>query len=244
MKKFKKFFTLLICLLPIFRLKNFILNYLGHNISLKSKIGFSIIFVDKILMNNKSKIGNFNFININKVKLFKNSRIQNFNVFKGNFTIKLIENSVIKNFNTFTRGNFFNGTCISYLYLGEKSQITSFSNIDLADSILVSNNTVLAGKGIQLWSHGFYHDNSKKRHLIVGKIKIGTNVYVASRVVINPSVTIKDNINIGINSAITQNLNDPGIYFPAKNNLINYTFEKKKYKSYKFSNFEYLKKRK
>ena len=39
MKKFKKFFTLLICLLPIFRLKNFILNYLGHNISLKSKIG-------------------------------------------------------------------------------------------------------------------------------------------------------------------------------------------------------------
>ena len=243
MKKIKKYLTFFICLLPIYKLKNYILNFLGHKISYNSKIGFSIILVDKLNLDANTKIGNFNFIKINKVKIFENSIINHFNFLRGNFTIKLQKDSSINNLNVITRGNIFENVYSSYLYLGEKSQISSLSNIDMADSVLISKNSILAGKGIQIWSHGFYHNPHEKRHLIVGKIKIGGNVYIAARVVINPGITIKKNINVGINSAITQNLNEPGLYFSAKNNFIKFIFDKNDYKYFNNKNLEYFKKK-
>jgi len=243
MKKIKKYLTFFICLLPIYKLKNYILNFLGHKISYNSKIGFSVILVDKLNLDTNTKIGNFNLIKINKVKIFENSIINHFNFLRGNFTIKLQKDSSIKNLNVITRGNVFENVYSSYLYLGEKSQISSLSSIDMADSILISKNSILAGKGIQLWSHGFYHDHLEKRNLIVGKIKIGRNVYIAARVVINPGITINNNINVGINSAITQNLTDAGLYFSSKNNFINYSFYKNKYKYFNNKNLEYFKKK-
>ena len=243
MSTLNKFFTCFVCLLPIFKIKNIILNYLGHKISYSSKIGFSIIFTNRLILQKNSVIKNFNLININKLYLRDKSIIGNFNIFRGNFNVIFFALSTIKNFNLLTRSKFFNGEDKSNLVLGKKSQITSLNTLDLAESILISGDSILAGKGVQLWTHGFFHTKDKNRNLITGKIKIGSNVYVGARVVINPGIKISNDINIGINLAVTQDLKETGIYFSGKPNLVRYDFDPKKFKISKIKNINYYQKR-
>ena len=240
----KKIITCLVCLFPLFKIKNLILNYLGHSVSYNSKIGFSIILVDKLIINDRSVIKNFNLIRIKKLHLKDETYIGNFNFFRGNFNLRLFSSSTIKNFNLFTRGDVFNDVSKSNLVLGQYSQISSMCTLDLADSILISSDSILAGKSIQLWTHGFFHTDDKKRNLIIGKIKIFSNVYISSRVVINPGITISKNINVGINLAVTQDLKESGIYFSNKPNIVKYQFDPNKFKVSKIKNFSVFQKKK
>lgn len=69
--------------------------------------------------------------------------------------------------------------------------------------------------------HVLCHDASTKNHLgytIIGRVKIGNNVFVGANTIIMPSVSIGDNVIIGANSLVTKDLKEDSVFFgsPAK----------------------------
>ena len=211
----KKILTTTICLLPISRIKPFLLNALGHKVSYTSKIGFSLILTDQLSLDSEATIKRFNLIKIPRIVLRKKSKIGNFNYIGGDFDIILKNDSIISNLNIISRGQVQWKKPRSKLIIGRKSQITSLSTVDLAASVIIGDDTVLAGKGIQVWSHGFIHDKTRTRNLVVGKVIIGSNVYIGAKTCINPGVTIGDDITIGTGSVVSKDLLEYGLYVSA-----------------------------
>lgn len=63
--------------------------------------------------------------------------------------------------------------------------------------------------------HILAHDASTKTFLdytIVGKVKIGNNVFIGAETVVLPNVTIGDNVIVGANSTVTKDLASDGVY--------------------------------
>ena len=69
--------------------------------------------------------------------------------------------------------------------------------------------------------HILAHDASSKTFLgytIIGKVKIGNNVFIGAESVVLPHVTIGDNVVVGANSTVSKSLPPNGVYVgsPAK----------------------------
>lgn len=210
--KMRKLFTFLICLIPLCQIKPFLLNMLGHKISAGVKIYFSFVWVDLLILRKGALIKSFNVIKSTRVFMGSGAWIGKLNYIGGDFDLLLKDDAKIINLNVISRGGGKWKSPRSKLILGRHSQITSLSTIDLAASVLIGEDTVLAGKGIQIWTHGFIHMKSRRRNLITGKIKIGDNVYIGARTCCNPGVFIGNNITIGINSIISKDIIEEGLY--------------------------------
>ena len=210
----KRTFTFFICILPFSFLKPFLLNLLGHKISSKSKIGFSCLFVKDLLLEDFSHIGSFNIIFCNKVLLKERASIKKLNYIKGPIEIVISERASIQFLNELKKSSLVeNNTHCSELFLGKNSFITRGNYVDLTRSVFIGENSILAGKGSQLWTHGFYHaDKGPERIRIDGSITIGDNVYVGSRCTFNPGVSVGNSIHIGAGTIISKNLDKPGMY--------------------------------
>ena len=223
----KKILTFAVCLLPIPHIKPALLNVLGHKVSSKARIKTSFIFSDLLILDHDSLIKNLNFIKATRVVLRKNAWIGNLNFISGDFDLVLKENSKIINLNIVSRGRGPWKTPRSKLILGRGSQVTSLSTVELAASVIIGEDTVLAGKGIQVWSHGFIHEKSRKRNLITGKVIIGNNVYVGARTCFNPNIRVGDNITIGVNSVVSKDLLEEGMYVSAPIRFLEFNPESK-----------------
>lgn len=209
----KSFFTAIICLFPINAIKVLLLNLIGHDISGSVKVGFSLVFCPKMELAKGTRIGHFNLIKINKLELSEKSYIKHFNYFKGPFSLILKEKSGITYQNRIRRSY----SPVSYgdamLYLGQNSFIVSNHLLDVTKSITIGDNSILAGLGSQIWTHGYYHANEgPDRVRIDGEVKIGDNVYIGSRCVFNPGVKVAKAIHIGAGSVISKDLLEPGMY--------------------------------
>ncbi len=208
----KKFLTAFFCLFPS-KSSNLFLKILGHKISWKSKIGFSILFVDKLELNKFSSIGHFNFIMVTSLKMDKGSIIKNLNYFKGPISVCLADKSVIGRLNKITRGFSSITYGKSFLKLGTGTVITYSNFLDLTCSITFGNHSQVAGMGSQFWTHGYVH--AKKgvdRIRVDGDITIGNNVYIGTSCLFNPGVSVANAINIGGNSSISKDLKASGMY--------------------------------
>lgn len=85
--------------------------------------------------------------------------------------------------------------------------------IDMTASVRLGANSILAGIGSQLWTHGFYHSRSgAARWRVDGSISIGQNVYVGSRVLICSDVCICDAVTVGAGAVVAKSLTEPGLY--------------------------------
>ncbi|TVZ56189.1 acetyltransferase-like isoleucine patch superfamily enzyme [Lutibacter sp. Hel_I_33_5] len=208
----KKISTLLICLLPS-KIAVLFLKLIGHKVSLGANIGFSFIYVDEIILDKDSRIGHFNFIKTKSIHLKKNSIIGLLNLFKGPFKIFLDEKSIINKNNKFTSGYFPITYGEQLLKLGKGTGITNSNFFDLTNSIIFGEHCQVAGSSSQFWTHGYIHaDKGIERIRIDGEIVLGNNVYIGSRCLFNPGVTVADSINIGGNSVISKDLKEPGMY--------------------------------
>ncbi len=206
--------TMVICLLPFNFIKIFFLNLLKHNVSYKSKIGLSLIYVNQLSLCQGSRIGNFNIIFCNKILLKEGASIKKLNYIKGPFNLVISKKASVQFLNELKKSSLKENK-INYpeFYLGINSFITRGNFLDLTQSIKIGDNSILAGKGTQLWTHGFYHaDKGPERVRVDGSINIGNNVYVGSRCVFNPGVSVGDSIHIGAGSVISKNLDNPGMY--------------------------------
>ncbi len=190
-----------------------LLSMMGQHIHPSVKIGFSWIQCKHIDLKANCKIGNFNLIRISKLKMDKDASIRNFNRMKGPMSLLLASKAAIGNSNNIYRGPFPITHGKAHLKLGRLAIITSKHDIDCTRSIEIGNNTTISGFGCQLWTHGFYHaDKGEYRIRIDGSIKIGNNVSIGSRCLINPGVSIGDAINVGSNTCISKSIYKSGMY--------------------------------
>lgn len=214
MKKGLIFLSILI--LPSFLLSPF-LRLFGYKIGKKIKIGFSIVLANEIELNDNVKIGHFNFIKIDKLILCNNSLIKHFNIFKGPFELELKNKARIANQNYLTRAPLGVTYGKSIFQLGKNSNITSKHFIDLTKSVVMGENTVLGGRHSQIWTHGYVHKEiGDERLRIDAEVVIGNNVYIGSRCLFNPGVSISNAVSIGSGSVISKNLTEKGMYVGQK----------------------------
>lgn len=191
----------------------FLLRLLGHKISYKSKIGFSILSCEHIELHSDAVIGSLNIISCEKLTLKKNSKIRNLNYVRGCFDIVLNAEARIGNSNKITRARL--GIAIGYskLELGHSTVISSSNILDLTKSITFGEYSQIAGNRTQLWTHGYYHyPTGPERFRIDGEIIIGNNVYIGTNSVINAGLRIGNAISVGSNSTVSKSILEPGLY--------------------------------
>ena len=213
-KMFKKTVTFLVCLIPFNIVKILLLKFIGHRVSFSSRIGVSLVFVPRIDMEKGASIGSFNFIRCNGLQMGKKSKIKKLNIIKGSLLVKLGNFSGVSYLNKIGNSNaqeFIDNQAV--FKLGMNSFIVRSNFLDITRSIKIGENSILAGKGTQLWTHGFYHaDQGHERVRIDGSINIGNNVYVGSSCIFNPGVSVGNSIHIGAGSVISKDLDKPGMY--------------------------------
>jgi len=202
------------CLIfPPSKLKNIILKQFGWEIAKNAYIGFSYININKIILEEKGSIGHLNFIKVPCIKMKPKSYIQNLNRITGPIYILLNDSAAIGNMNTIKRAPHPITWGKSVLKIGHGSKITSKHIIDCTRPVYMGNDSILAGQGSQIWTHGYIHNSTgKDRFRIDGSIKIGNNVYIGSATVINPGICISDAITVGSHATISKSLHKAGLY--------------------------------
>ncbi len=177
-----------------------------------ARIGFSWVNVENLTMHNGARIGNFNFIDCDRLELHKESQIHSLNVIKGPISIIISCKAQIGKRNIVTRSAMGVVWGDSYLKIGYNSKITAGHKLDLTQSISIGRNSIIAGLGSQLWTHGYVHKRNGERYRVDGSIDIGENVYIGSSVIINSNVKISNNITVGSGSSVSKNLTLSGMY--------------------------------
>lgn len=218
-----------------------LLRLLKHKIGKGARIGFSIINVENIEIGNNVKIGHFNLISIPKMSINDYAKIGYLNILKGPIALYLSERAAIGNKNYITRGRIGVSYGTSVLRLGELTKITTGHHLDLTQSIIFGNFSILAGIRSQMWTHGYYHaDEGSDRIRIDGGVTIGNNVYIGSGCIFNPGVKIADAIHIGAGSVISKDLVDKGMYVGQGLRFIDNSIDIIKSKLTKVENFDLI----
>ncbi len=208
----KKLTTLITLFLPSVLAIPF-LRVLGHKIGSNVKIGFSVLYLDYLEIDNDVSIGHFNIILNQKMYLKSKSVIGYLNILKGPFSLILKEKSAIGNKNYITRGAKGITYGNSFLELGLLTKITTGHHLDLTQSIKFGDFSILAGVRSQMWTHGYYHANTgADRIRIDGKIHIGNNVYIGTNCIFNPGIKVSNAIHIGGGTVISKDLKLSGMY--------------------------------
>lgn len=210
----KKLTTLLLCFLFPSPIIFWVLNLLGHKIHPRTRIGFSLIWINGTLtLREGSKIGHFNIVKTNKVFIDKQGYIGSWNNLRGPFEIYLAETGAIGNGNQCSRAPIGVTYGTSVLKLGILSKLTSNHRVDCTRSVTIGDYTTIAGHNCELWTHAYYHDKTGPgRFRLDGEIEIGSNVYIGSRCVINCGVKITDQVIVGANACISKSILKPGTY--------------------------------
>lgn len=210
----KKLLTLVICFFLPIKFSSWVLNLLGHNINSNARVGFSLIWVEKISLGYGARIGHFNIIiGLKNINIAERGYLGYGNALLGPFSLFLKERGAIGNRNLVTRAaaGISNGNAV--LELGILSKITSQHMVDCMCNLIVGDYTTFAGKDSQIWTHGYVHERvGAGRFRVDGEIIIGNNVYIGSRCVFNPGVRVADGVTIGSNSTISKSLLEQGLY--------------------------------
>lgn len=132
-----------------------VVNACGHAIGLGARIGFSLMIVDRLVMAPDARVGHFNLVQVRRLLLRNNARLGNLNVCKGPISLRLAENAMIGNRNTITRA--VRGTTFgsAQFCLGKLAKITAGHSLDCTQTIRLGHYSTLAGKGSQIWTHGY-----------------------------------------------------------------------------------------
>jgi UDP-3-O-[3-hydroxymyristoyl] glucosamine N-acyltransferase len=165
-----------------------------------------------------TSIGHFNLIRCNQIWMAENARIKQLTRIDGQFSIRMSRGAFIGTRNAIAGGRPAPGAQVkSRLTLGRMTEITTNAFIDMTESVTLRNGTVIAGRGVQIWTHGFIHrEGGGAREMLRGSVLIGRNVYIGSLACINFGVRIADDVSIGSLTPISKSLTAPGLYVAAK----------------------------
>lgn len=204
--------SLLLLILPT-KVVRLVLLRSRYKIEKGASVGFSWVKTRQLSMRNGSRIGHFNFIYCERVAMKSGALIQGMNLIRGPFSLLMEQRAQIGKRNVITRaprGVTWGG---SLLRVGFNSKFTAGHKLDCCRPIKIGSNSILAGCGSQLWTHGYVHESEGSgRFRVDGPITIGDNVYIGSAVVINAGVTICNAITVGSHCCVSKSLASPGLY--------------------------------
>lgn len=193
-----------------------VVNSFGHAIAPGARVGFSCLMVDRLVMARGAQVGHFNFVRIRRLVLRKNARLGHLNNCRGPLSMRLDERAMIGNRNTITRAPLGTTFGPAHLCLGMLAKITAEHSVDCTQSIHMGHYSTLAGKGSQIWTHGYVHEQeAPKRYRVDGSVLIGNNVYLGSSVIVTGGVKICDEASVGVGTCVTKDLKEPGFYVSA-----------------------------
>jgi acetyltransferase-like isoleucine patch superfamily enzyme len=144
----------------------------GYSIGKNVKIGKGIINCNKVVIGDNVYIANNNLILCNELFIGSKTSIHSGNVIHGN-------------------ANFFIGT---------NSRIINNHFFDLHHNILIGNNTWIAGKNSQFWTHGSIYTKCGTKDL---SITIKNDIYIGSACCFAPGVVIGNENLVGLGSVVT-----------------------------------------
>jgi acetyltransferase-like isoleucine patch superfamily enzyme len=204
-------YSLLLCILPT-KVARLLLPVGRWRIQYGASVGFSWVNVKYLTLRAGSRIGNFNYIHCEKISLKNNAHIYNMNIARGPFSIFMDNKAQIGNRNVFSRPPRGVSWGRSVLRIGNNSKITVGHKIDCTRSVKIGVNSIVAGLGSQLWTHGYVHEPSGTRFRVDGPINIGDNVYIGSACVINAGAYVGNCVTVGSHCCISKSLLSPGLY--------------------------------
>jgi acetyltransferase-like isoleucine patch superfamily enzyme len=195
----------------------FCLRVLGHRIGARVRIGWSLVWVERLMLDDDAKIGNFNLLALRRLVMHAQSRIGRGNIAGRPLSIVLAPRAMIGNANKIVRGP--QGLVTqgpAWLRLGMLTKITSNHLIDCTCSVRFGDNAILAGAASQVWTHGYIHDESGAgRYRIDAPVRIGDNVYIGSACIITMGVEIAAGVIVGAGTTVSRPLTEPGLYVGA-----------------------------
>lgn len=160
--------------IPFNFLKVFLLKKIfGYSIGKNVKIGKTIVNCNKVTIGDNVYIADKNFIACNELLIGSNTSIHSGNIILGS-------------------ANFSIGT---------NSKIINDHYFDLYNDIEIGNNTWIAGKGSQFWTHGSIHTKVKTKKLA---IIIKNDIYIGSRSLFAPGAYIENENLIGLGSVVNK----------------------------------------
>lgn len=173
-RKKKAVFLKIIKYLPANSVRIFLLKKMfGYSIGKNVIIGKTIINCNKVTIGDNVYIASNNIILCNELTIGQKTAIHSGNVFQGS-------------------ANFSIGT---------NSRIINNHYFDLYNNIEIGNNTWIAGKGSQFWTHGSIHTKLKTKDL---SIIIKNDIYVGSASCFAPGVLVESENLVGLGSILSK----------------------------------------
>lgn len=189
-----------------------LVNMLGARIHRTAHVGFSWVYASTLCLGENARIGHFNSIRVRRLIIGNSSAISTLNLISGSFSVVLHELAEIGARNVITRAEVAREIGSASLHLGRRSKITAGHKLDILRTIFIGEDSILAGQGSQMWTHGYVHEPAGRRFRVDGAIAIGSNVYIGSACIFNPGVRIVDDVAVGSHCCISKDLLTPGTY--------------------------------
>lgn len=208
----------LLCLISVAFLPSslaiWILRACGHYIGPRCRIGFSLLWADRLFLQGHNRIGHFNLIACKRLCIGTYGYIGRANTVAGPLSILLRRQGAIGNANKIVRGSQGPVTVgPASLRIGRLAKITAEHRIDCTRSVSVGDYSTLAGVGIQVWTHGYVHETTGPgRYRIDGKVTIARNVYIGSSCIVNMGADICAGVIVGAGTVISRSIDQPGLY--------------------------------
>lgn len=173
-RKRKSIFLKIIKHLPVNSVRIFVLKKaLGYSIGKNVKIGKVIINCNKVTIGDNVYIASNNIISCNELSIGQKTSIHSGNVFQGS----------------------------ANLSIGANSRIINNHYFDLYNNIEIGNNTWIAGKGSQFWTHGSIYTKLKNKNL---SIVLKNDIYIGSASYFAPGVFIESKNLVGLGSVVAK----------------------------------------
>lgn len=213
----RRLLTAMICLTLPARLKPPLLRWLGHRVDPSARIGPSLILADRLALGPGTRIGPGNLIKARRLLLRERAYIGYGNAIFGPLCLACEPGAAIGNRNVVLRTRAPSLSLGAVLWLGEGAKITAGHHIDLTRSIHFGAWSILAGKGSQIWTHGYVHlSDPPARSRVDGRVRIGANVYIGAASVLSPGITIASGVSIGALSSVASDLPEAGLWVSQK----------------------------
>ena len=170
---FRKFLFKIILFCYSSRIRKFIYRFFfNYTIGKNVKIDKCVINCEKVIIGDHVVLRDNNLISCKNLEIGRKTEINSNNTILGT-------------------GNF---------KIGTNSRIMNYHYFDLWNNITIGNNTWIAGRNSQFWTHG--STSTKLRKDL--SISIGSNIYIASGCKVAPGIVIKDLNLISLGSVITK----------------------------------------
>lgn len=168
-----------------FAVRRVILNLCGHNIHRESRLGLSIVLVDRLELDKHARIGHLNFISdLKLLKLDENALIGNLNWISGRMA------SADKN-------------AQRSLFLHAGAAITNRHYIDCNGTITLHRFCTFAGVRSQMFTHSI---NMREGIQTIRNIDIGEYSFVGTGVIILPGAIVPNQSVIAAGSVVRPGL--------------------------------------